>query len=88
MADYHDQLIQQYSNLIRNGDGEEYTVQSWARETPDGKWEGWLEYHPLHSERSVRKTPPVTSQPGRRELTHWAAALGVGYLEASFGRAK
>ncbi len=82
------ELIQQYSNLVSNGDGAEYTVQSWARKTSQGQWEGWLEYHPLEDTRAVKKTAPVTSQPGRRDLTHWAAALGHSYLEAAFDRAK
>lgn len=88
MSDKQGELIQQYSNLIRNGEGAEYTVQSWARKREDGAWEGWLEYHPLDDQRHVRKTPPVTSRPGRGDLTHWAAALGDGYLEDAFGRAK
>ena len=82
------ELIQQYSNLVSNGDGVEYTVQTWARRNSEGKWEGWLEYHPLEDTRDVRKTPPVTSQPGRREVTHWAAALGDRYLEETLALAK
>lgn len=82
------ELIQQYSDIVRNGDGAEYTVQTWARKTPSGKWEGWLEYHPLEDTRKIRKTAPVTSQPGRREVTHWAAALGHNYLEEAFDRAR
>lgn len=82
------ELIQQYSDLVSNGDGAEYTVQSWARKTPSGEWEGWLEYHPLEDTRAVKKTPPVTSRNGRREVTQWAAALGTSYLEEAFDRAK
>lgn len=82
------ELIQQYSDLVKNGDGSDYTVQSWARKKSDGKWEGWLEFHPLEDTQPVKKTPPVTSKPGRREVTQWAAALGHSYLEEAFGRAR
>lgn len=82
------ELIQQYSNLVSNGSGVAYTVQTWAQKTSNGQWEGWIEYHPLEDTRDVKRTPPVTSQPGRREVTYWAAALGDNYLEEAFARAK
>lgn len=88
MEDRSAELIQQYSSLISNGDGVEYTVQSWARKGKGGAWEGWLEFHPLDDDRPVRRTPTETSRPGRGDLTHWAAALADSYLEAAFARAK
>lgn len=88
MSDREGELIQQYSNLIRNGTGQEYTVQSWARETAGGEWVGWLEFHPLDDQIPVRATPAVISRPGRLGLTQWAAQLSDDYLEDAFGRAK
>lgn len=82
------ELIQQYSSLVQNGDGAEYTVQSWACKGENGVWEAWLEFHPLDDERSIRRTATEASRPGRGDLTHWAAALADSYLEDAFARAK
>lgn len=88
MSEETGELIQQYKRRFRNGNGAEYTIQTWGRRIEDGTWVGWLEYHPLEDGLDVRRTSPETTQPGRRELSYWSSGLERGYLEKSYKRAR
>jgi hypothetical protein len=88
MADETGELIQQYKRRFRNGSGAEYTIQTWGRRDENGSWVGWLEYHPLEDGLAVKRTPPETTQPGRRELSYWSSGLERRYLEERYNRAR
>src|SRR5437016_9848204 len=40
------EFIHEHSTRLKDEDGTAYVVRIYARERPDGTWEGWLEFHP------------------------------------------
>jgi hypothetical protein len=82
------EFIHEHSTRVKDEDGTPYCVRIYARERPDGTWEGWLEFHPTEEHKSVLRTEQETSQPNRLAVEYWASGLEPIYLEAAFAHAQ
>src|SRR5207302_2785350 len=65
------EFIHEHSTRLKDEDGTAYVVRIYARERPDGTWEGWLEFHPTDKRKSVLRTEQETSQPNRLAVEYW-----------------
>ena len=81
------EVLVRFDEPIAGPDGRKYFALAVGKETPGGRWEGWLEFllvddssEPLCSERE-------TTQPNRRSLDYWAQGLTRVYLQGALGRA-
>jgi hypothetical protein len=79
--------IEKYSTVLRDKDGITYEVEACGGTTPDGLWEGWLEFSPSESALPVLRTDRETTQPNRQALEYWATGLEPVYFEGAFNRA-
>lgn len=79
------ELIQTYTETLRDLSGEEYTASTFGEERSDGNWEGWLEFRSASG--LVRRTARETTQPNRGALEYWASGLENIYFEGAFLRA-
>lgn len=79
------ELIQTYSETVRDSRGEEFTASACGEERAGGTWEGWLEFRSASGE--VRRTARETTQPNREALRYWASGLEPLYLDGAFSRA-
>jgi hypothetical protein len=79
------ELIQTYTEVVRDSRGEEFTASAHGEERADGNWEGWLEFRPAAG--AVRRTGRETTQPNREALRYWASGLEPVYLQGAFARA-
>jgi hypothetical protein len=70
------EFIHEHSARVKDEDGTDYLVRSYAEERADGTWEGWLEFHPLDKRKPTLRTEQETSQPNRVaiELGIWSGA--------------
>ncbi len=66
--------------------GAAYHVTVHAKPRPDGRWAGLLEFRPQDGTGSLM-TGVETTQSSARAVFHWAAGLGVAFLEGAFERA-
>jgi len=82
------ELIQKYTTLFRDEDGETYTVVASGEQSPSGTWEGWLEFHPMDKTKPVWVTGRETTQPGKSALEYWASGLEPLYFDGAFERAQ
>jgi hypothetical protein len=79
------ELIQTYTEIIRDARGEEFVASAHGGERADGTWEGWLEFRSASGE--VRRTERETTQPNLDALRYWATGLEPLYLDGAFARA-
>jgi hypothetical protein len=79
------ELIQTYAETLRDARGVEHTAHAYGEARADGKWEGWLEFHPAAG--AVRRTGRETTQPNREALAYWASGLEPIYLDGALTRA-
>ena len=79
------ELIQTYTETLRDSRGEEFTASAHGEERAGGTWEGWLEFRSAPGE--VRRTGRETTQPNRDALRYWASGLEPVYLDGAFSRA-
>ena len=79
------ELIQTYSEVVRDSRGVEFTASAYGEERADGNWEGWLEFRSASGE--ARRTERETTQPNRDALAYWASGLEPLYLDGAFARA-
>jgi len=82
------ELIQQYTSLFQDENGETYTIVARGEPSPSGTWEGWLEFHPLDKTKPVWVTGRETTQPVKSALQYWASGLEPIYFEGAFDRAQ
>lgn len=66
--------------------GDAYHVTVHARPRVGGRWEGLLEFRSQKGNRALM-TGIETTQSSARAVFHWAAGLGVAFLEGAFERA-
>lgn len=66
--------------------GGAYHVTVHARPRADGRWDGLLEFRSQEGNRTLM-TGVETTQSSPRAVFHWAAGLGVAFLEGAFERA-
>jgi hypothetical protein len=79
------ELIQTYTEVVRDSRGEEFVASAYGEERAGGTWEGWLEFRSAAGE--VRRTDRETTQPNREALRYWASGLEPLYLDGAFSRA-
>ena len=79
------ELIQTYTETVRDSRGEEFVASAHGEERADGKWEGWLEFNSASGD--LRRTERETTQPNRDALRYWASGLEPLYLDGAFARA-
>ena len=82
------EVIQQYTSLFQDRNGETYTVMARGASSPTGTWEGWLEFHPVDRANAVLLTERETTQPDRSALEYWASGLEPLYFDGAFERAQ
>ncbi|HJQ68983.1 MAG TPA: hypothetical protein VKA70_08425 [Blastocatellia bacterium] len=80
------EMIQRYAEKIEGPSGASYDVFVYGEQRPDGKWEGWLEFH--SADARVLRTARETTQPNREALAYWASGLEPLYFEGAFARAR
>jgi hypothetical protein len=79
-------LIHELSAGVRDSGGRLYHAAVYARQRPDGLWEGWLEFRVAEPGRVLR-TNRETVQSSERDMEVWATGLEPIYLEGAFERA-
>jgi hypothetical protein len=66
-----------------------FRARAMARQRGDGSWEGWLEFLPTDSDRSIGCTTPIeTLQHDRVTMERWASGLTRVYAEGALSRAR
>ena len=81
------ELIQTYAETVRDSNGVPFIASVYGEERADGKWEGWIEFHPAAGEGATLRTGRETTQPDRDALRYWASGLEPLYLDGAFARA-
>ena len=81
------ELIRKHSALVKDGETT-YAVHICAIQRTDGRWRGWLEFHPIDKSRPILRTGQETSQPSRVTIEYWAYGLEPIYLEGALARAE
>ncbi|HWW74673.1 MAG TPA: hypothetical protein VNZ44_04705 [Pyrinomonadaceae bacterium] len=81
------ELIQTYTEVVRDARGVEFVASAHGGERDDGTWEGWIEFRSIAGEGDVRRTGRETTQPNRDALRYWASGLEHVFLEGAFARA-
>ena len=79
------ELIQTYTEVVRDSRGAEFEVSAYGEERAGGTWEGWVEFRSALGE--VRRTGRETTQPNRDALRYWASGLEPLYLDGALSRA-
>lgn len=80
------QLVRQHSDRVQDTLGNVYEVFVYGEPRLDGTWEGWLEFVPLDSALTARRTERETTQPDLPALEYWATGLEPLYLAGAFER--
>jgi hypothetical protein len=80
------QLIHQHRDRVQDAIGNLYEIFIYGAPRLDGTWEGWLEFVPLDSALSSRRTERETTQPDLPALEYWATGLEPAYLAGAFER--
>ena len=80
--------IHTHSARVRRRDGTVYEARIYGAPRADGTWAGWLEFHAVHGDAPVLRTPQETSQPHLRALDYWAGGLEPIYLDGALARAR
>ena len=80
------ELIQEFTDAVRDARGRLYVARAYGEEGAGGTWVGWLEFRPLGG-GAVRRTERETTQPDRGALEYWATGLEHAYLEGALARA-
>ncbi|MGH9901905.1 MAG: hypothetical protein ACRD68_08860 [Pyrinomonadaceae bacterium] len=82
------ELIHQHSEQLRDARGAVHDALVYGERRDDGRWEGWIEFHPTDEAGPALRTGQETSQPNREALAYWASGLEAVYLEGAFARAR
>jgi hypothetical protein len=91
-AQVHEVLVQ-FDEPIRSDDGVPYMACVHGRESPDRRWEGWIEFEAWRGAEGVSEaigrcsTGVETVQPNRRDLEYWVTGLTRVYLQGALVRA-
>jgi hypothetical protein len=78
--------VRSFAEPFTTPDGAVYRVRVAGRQSPEGSWEGWIEFEPADGSVTVR-TPRETTQPGAGALEYWAYGLTPVYLQGALIRA-
>jgi hypothetical protein len=80
------ETILQFHSPVSGPDGTFYRARACGSEMDDGRWQGWIEFTPVHSGAPMR-SGRETTQPNRADLVYWATGLSAVYLEGALARA-
>ncbi len=80
------ETLVEFQTRVQSPEGVSYNARACGAETPDGTWEGWLEFTPVDGGRPVHSARETT-QPNRRDTEYWATGLSPIYLEGALQRA-
>jgi hypothetical protein len=80
------EVLIEYPQPIVSEDGRSFTARACGSETPEGLWQGWVEFEPLSGGTAAR-TARETTQPNRADTLYWATGLTTVYLEGALRRA-
>ena len=78
------EVLVEFAEPVRNGDGRNYTARACGSEMPDGMWQGWIEF--LSSEGEPVRSARETTQPNRQDMIYWATGLTPVFLEGCLTR--
>jgi hypothetical protein len=81
------ELIQQFKEPVERGDAR-YVVRVYGEQRRDGRWSGWLEFHPILDTQPILRTAQETTQPDRGSLALWASGLELFYFTHALERAR
>ncbi len=81
------ELMHRYPPDTRSLEGVIYEAHVFGREREDGRWEGWIEFHPVNAAAPVLRTLAEATRPDRALLREWAAGLEPQHLKDAFVRA-
>jgi hypothetical protein len=82
------ELMMQLADTVADGRGA-FHVRVMARDCPDGRWEGWLEFTPDDTDaRACYITPIETRQRDRLTMERWATGLTHVDAEGALARAQ
>lgn len=80
------EVLEEFSDVLVDANGERYHARACGTEMPDGKWQGWLEFVLLDGKAAIRSARETT-QPNRMDTKYWATGLTAVYLEGALQRA-
>jgi hypothetical protein len=80
-------FVQQCPQILGAPDGHEYVARVYAARQPDGLWDGWFVFFPLHGGRALA-TDRETTQSTLAAVDYWATGITTTYLEGALGRAR
>ena len=80
------EVLVQFTEPVIDDDGTAYVARACGSETPDGLWQGWIEFLPVGKGEAVR-SGRETTQPKHEDLAYWATGLTAVYLEGALDRA-
>jgi hypothetical protein len=80
------EVFVEFSDTVTSPQGRIYSARACGSEMPDGRWQGWLEFHPADGGEPIR-SGRETTQPNRTDTAYWATGLTAIYLEGALHRA-
>ena len=80
------EVLVEFTDPVLSDEGTQYVARACGRPTPDGMWEGWIEFLPVVQGDPVR-SGRETTQPNRQDTLYWATGLTGIYLEGALDRA-
>lgn len=80
------EVLVSFTEPTRGKTGDLYYGRALGRRTPEGLWEGWIEFV-LAGSDEIAISPRETSQPNLTDLKYWAQGLSATYLEGALERA-
>jgi hypothetical protein len=81
------EIIKQFESSVADVDDRSFVPTACARQSEDGRWEGWLEFD-ANDGSAVLRTPRETTQPSRDAVAYWATGLSTVYLQGALARAQ
>src|SRR5436190_15293862 len=79
-------FVQQYSQVVGSQAPHEYVARVYASQQPNGRWDGWFVFFPLHGGRALA-TDRETTQSSLSAVDYWATGITTTYLEGALERA-
>jgi hypothetical protein len=80
-------FVTQYSPVVVSHDAHKYVARVYAWQQPNGRWDGWFVFFPLHGGRALA-TDRETTQSSLSAVAYWATGISTTYLEGALARAR
>jgi len=80
-------FVQQYTQVVISQDALKYVARVYAAQNPDGRWDGWFVFFPLHGGPALA-TDRETMQSSLSAVSYWATGISTTYLEGALERAR